>query len=293
MSEFKIQQDCPIIKNTTKVNKTFDFISCDSEELYLKNREELGPDWYYYDKEIKYKYNSWGYRTKEFENLKDEYFISFGCSFTEGVGLAEEDMWVNKLSKELDIDSFNLAQGGTGVDFSTTNTILLVDYLRNQNKKLPKFIVYQLSFNHRTFYSFRDDDDNGNSLSLILFSATYPTEVYPESCKYFGSWYFHSFVENEGEMIKQSNLSLIVCKNMWEMLGVPVYFWTYGEDFQNNNKHIFSHNIDFKIIREFTEAKARDCAHNGHLAQDIIVNELKNDLLLGENFLNFKNGISK
>lgn len=279
MSEFRIQKDCPIIKNITKSNKTFDFISCDSEQLYQKNKQELGPEWYYYDKEIKYKYNSWGYRTKEFEDLKDEYFISFGCSFSEGVGLIEEDLWVNKLSKEFNIDSFNLAQGGTGVDFSTTNTILLVDYLRNKNKKLPKFVIYQLSFNHRTFYSFKDYENNETILSLELFSATYPTEVYPESIKYFGPWYFHSFVENEGEMIKQNNLSLIICKNMWEVLGVPVYFWTYGEDFQNNEKDIFSHDIDFKIIRESTEVKARDCAHNGHLAQDIIVNELKNDIL--------------
>jgi|Laugresu1bdmlbsd_1035121.scaffolds.fasta_scaffold00614_11 hypothetical protein len=279
MSEFKIQKDCPIIKNTTKSNKTFDFISCDSQESYLKNREDLGPEWYYYDKEIKYKYNSWGYRTKEFDDLKNEYFVSFGCSFTEGVGLAEEDTWVNKLSKELDVDSFNLSQGGTGVDFSTTNTVLLIDYLRNKNKKLPKFVVYQLSFNHRTFYSFKDVEYGEPTLSLELFSATYPVEVYPKSCEYFGSWYFHGFIENEGEMIKQSNLSLIICKNMWEMLGVPVHFWTYGDDFQNNHKDIFTHNIDFKIIHEMTEVKARDCAHNGHLAQDIIVNELKNDIL--------------
>jgi len=278
MSEFKIHKNCPIIQNITKANKTLNFVSCDTEELYTKNKNELGPEWYYYDKEIKYKYNSWGYRTNEFDDLKDDYFVSFGCSFTEGIGLAEENMWVNKLSKELDIDSFNLAQGGTGVDFSTTNTILLVDYLRNNKKRLPKFVVYQLSFNHRTFYSFKDNDEP--SLSLELFSATYPVEVYPKSCEFYGLWYFHSFVENEGEMIKQSNLSLIICKNMWEMLGVPVYFWTYGDNFKNKDKEIFSHNIDYKIIHEMTEVKARDCVHNGHLNQDIIVNELKNDILL-------------
>lgn len=278
MSEFKINNSCPIIKNMSKANRSFDFISCDTEELFLKNKNELGSEWYYYDKPIKYNYNSWGYRTKEFNDLKDEYFIAFGCSFTEGIGLLDDDMWVNKLSKELNLDVFNLAQGGTGVDFSTTNTILLVDFLKDK-KKLPKFVIYQLSFNHRTFYTFKDVEDNDTSLSLELFSATYPTEVYPESCKYFGSWYFHSFVENEGEMIKQSNLSLITCKNMWELLGVPVYFWTYGEDFENPHVDIFSHKIDYKIIHEQTEVKARDCAHNGHLAQDVVVNELKNDIL--------------
>jgi len=279
MSEFRIQKDCPIIKNITKANKTFDFISCDSEDLFLKNKKELGPEWYYYDKKIEYKYNSWGYRTKEFNHLDNNYFTSFGCSFTEGIGLSDEDLWVTKLSKEFNIDSFNLAQGGTGVNFSTTNTILLIDYLRKNKKTLPKFVIYQLSFNHRTFYTFKYNDDNETTLGLEQFSATFPTEVYPFSTKYFGSWYFHGFVENEGEMIMQSNLSLMVCKNMWESLGVPVYFWTYGDDFQNKDMEMFSHNIDFKIIFELTEVKARDCAHNGHLAQDIIVNELKNDIL--------------
>jgi hypothetical protein len=279
MSEFKIQKDCPIIKNITKANKTFDFISCDSEELFLKNKKDLGTEWYYYDKEIKYKYNSWGYRTKEFDELKDEYYVSFGCSFTEGIGLSDEDLWVNKLSNEIGIDSFNLSQGGSGIDFSTTNTILLIDYLRNNKKTLPKFVVYQLSFNHRTFYTFKQIEDGECTLSLEQFSAAFPIEVYPPASQHFGSWYFHGFLENEGEMIKQSNLSLMVCKNMWESLGVPVHFWTYGEDFQNPHKEIFSHNIDYKIIFEQTNVKARDCAHNGHLAQDIIVNELKNDIL--------------
>lgn len=279
MSEFKIQKDCPIIKNITKANETFDFISCDSEELFLKNKKDLGPEWYYYDKELKYRYNSWGYRTKEFDDLDENYFITFGCSFTEGVGLLDEDLWTNKLSKELNTDVFNLAQGGTGVNFSTTNTVLLIDFLRKNKKNLPKFVVYQLSFNHRTFYTFKHVEDLEKTLSLEQFSATFPTEVYPPSSKYFGSWYFHGFIENEGEMTLQSNLSLMVCKNMWESLGVPVHFWTYGDDFQNPDKDIFSHEIDYKIIFEQTDVKARDCAHNGHLAQDIIVNELKNDIL--------------
>lgn len=279
MSEFSINKDCPIIKNTSKENQTFDFISCDSEDLFLKNKDKFGSEWYYYNKPIEYKYNSWGYRTKEFSDLNEDYFITFGCSFTEGVGLFYDDMWSNKLSRELGLDVFNLAQGGTGVDFSTTNTILLTDYLRKNNKNLPKFVIYQLSFNHRTSYAFKYVEGDETSIHLELFSATYPTEVYPECCKYFGSWYFHGFVENEGEMIKQSNLSLITCKNMWEFLGVPVYFWTYGEDFQNPNSDVFSHGINFKIIHEQTEVKARDCAHNGHLAQDIVVNELKNDIL--------------
>lgn len=279
MSAFKITKDCPIIKNIVTANNTYNFISSDSEELYKKNLSELKEDWYYYNKVIKYNYNSWGYRTKEFKDLKEDFFISFGCSFTEGLGLLEEDMWVNKLSKLFDVDVFNLSQGGSGVDFSTTNTILLIDYLR-KCKRTPKFVVYQLSFDARTTFTLKVNENNETNLYFKLFSPSYTSDINDESLKDYVSWYFKSFVDNGGELIKQSNISLMICKNMWEMMDVPVIFWTYGEDFTNEYSYLFNHNIKYKIIRDTTNVKARDCAHNGHLAQDLIVNELKNDILL-------------
>ena len=90
---------------------------------------------YYYNKKIEYKYNSWGYRTKEFKDLEDDYILIFGCSFTEGIGLYYDDMWATKLSKELKLDVFNIGMGGTGVDFQFYNTTLIHNHIIKNNKR--------------------------------------------------------------------------------------------------------------------------------------------------------------
>jgi len=46
-----------------------------------------------YDKPISYNFNSKGYRTKEIEDLQKDFILTFGCSYTQGIGLAKEDMW--------------------------------------------------------------------------------------------------------------------------------------------------------------------------------------------------------
>jgi hypothetical protein len=101
MSHLIISKECPIIENVIQSNKTMDFNISDDEKMYLKNKKELGKEWYYYDKKIEYKYNSWGYRTKEFDDVNEDYILTFGCSFTEGIGLDYNDMWSTKLSKKL------------------------------------------------------------------------------------------------------------------------------------------------------------------------------------------------
>jgi hypothetical protein len=135
-------------------NKKLYFHSTDYEELYLKNKKEKGPDWYYYDNEIEYKFNSWGYRAKEFDDLDDDYLLTFGCSYTEGVGLHYDDMWSTKLSKTLDLDIFNLGAGGTSPDFQMYNTILFFNHVLKLNK-LPKLVVYQWPEIHRIVYAFK------------------------------------------------------------------------------------------------------------------------------------------
>jgi len=112
MSVFRITNEAPIIKNFGLSNQKQYFHSTDYEELYQKNRKDKGPNWYYYDSKIEYKFNSWGYRTKEFDELDEDYLLTFGCSYTEGIGLHYDDTWPIKLSKALKLDIFNL---GTGV----------------------------------------------------------------------------------------------------------------------------------------------------------------------------------
>jgi len=265
-----LNKDVPIIFVQSKSNKTLKFTQTDSEENFIKNKEIYGKEWYYYNKDIEYKYNSWGYRTKEFSKLNDDYILVLGCSFTEGIGLHYDDIWSTKLAKELNMDVFNLSIGGSGSDVTFYNTILFHNFLL-KNGKLPKYVVYQWTFENRTSYMFYH---NSNLINLETFSISYPKEVYPKNYKKYFDWYNEGFVLNEGELIKQSNVSTLTCHNLWKTIGVPVYHWTWGDDFNLKNPELFHNTVEVEKIQDCFEIKGRDGSHNGHLSQDIVVGKI-------------------
>ncbi len=269
MSHLIISENCPIIENILQSNKTMEFNSTDNQDLYIENKKKLGNEWYYYDKKIEYKYNSWGYRCKEFDDLNDDYILTFGCSFTEGIGLDCSDMWTNKLGKKTGLDIFNLGMGGTGVDFQFYNTTLIHNYILKKNK-LPKLVIYQWPFEHRTTYLFKESIVDKEVIGLLPFSVSHESE----NVHYFEKWYSHGFIENEGELIKQSNIYPMVCNNIWKSMGIDVINWTWETDFTMKNKDMFSNNINLYNIIDTTNYTARDCTHNGHLSQDLVVDFL-------------------
>jgi hypothetical protein len=278
MSVFRISNEAPIIINYGLTNKKLYFHSTDYEELYLKNKKEKGPDWYYYDNEIEYKYNSWGYRTKEFDDLDKDYLLTFGCSYTEGVGLHYDDMWSTKLSKTLDLDIFNLGAGGTSPDFQMYNTILFFNHVLKLNK-LPKLVVYQWPATYRTVYAFKTDGYNG--MEFETFSGARVEEYYPESPLQYGKWYYHSYLENCGELIKNSNFNPMTVDAIWKSAGVKVLHWGYSTDFEMMYKESFiSNNVDLINVIDDSNTKARDCSHNGKESQDIVIKYLMKKLNL-------------
>jgi hypothetical protein len=269
MSHLIISENCPVIENILQSNKTMEFNSTDNQDLYIENKKKLGNEWYYYNKKIEYKYNSWGYRCKEFDDLNDDYILTFGCSFTEGIGLHRSDMWTTKLGKKTGLDVFNLGMGGTGVDFQFYNTTLIHNYILKKNKP-PKLVIYQWPFEHRTTYLFKESIVDKEVIGLLPFSVSHESEnVY-----YFEKWYSHSFIENEGELIKQSNIYPMVCNNIWKSMGIDVINWTWETDFTMKHCDIFSNDIELHNIIDTTNYTARDCTHNGHLSQDIVVDFL-------------------
>lgn len=273
MSHLIISENCPIIENILQSNKTMEFNSTDNQDLYIENKKKLGNEWYYYNKKIEYKYNSWGYRCKEFDDLNDDYILTFGCSFTEGIGLDYSDMWTTKLSKKTGLDVFNMGMGGTGVDFQFYNTTLIHNYILKKNKP-PKLVIYQWPFEHRTTYLFKESIVDKEVIGLLPFSVSHESE----NVHYFEKWYSHGFIENEGELIKQSNIYPMVCNNIWKSMGIDVINWTWETDFTMKNKVMFSNNINLYNIIDTTNYTARDCTHNGHLSQDLVVDFLLNKI---------------
>lgn len=276
MSVFRITDEAPIIKNFGLSNQKKYFHSTDSEEIYIKNKKEKGRSWYYYNNDIEYKFNSWGYRTKEFNDLDEDYLLTFGCSYTEGIGLHYDDMWSTKLAKVLNSDVFNLGSGGTGADFQMYNTILFFNHVLKINR-LPNTVVYQWPEKHRVTYAIKKNDSD--EMEFHLFSGALPEEWYHQNILEYGKWYFHSYLENCGELIKSTNFCPMTVDALWKSVGVKVLHWTYSNDFEMvNNKSFISNNVDLINVIDDSGTKARDCSHNGKESQDIVIKYLMKNL---------------
>jgi hypothetical protein len=176
----EFNKEFPIIFVPPKSNQVLKFAQTDSEDKFYENREKLGSDWYYYDKDIEYNYNSWGYRSKEFAELDNEYMVVFGCSFTEGIGLHYDDIWATKLSKKLNVDVFNLGIGGSGPDVALYNTILFHNFVL-KNKKWTSERINSYTKNNLIVTNI-DDSIDSLFVYLIVLSLYFNSSfLYPKN----------------------------------------------------------------------------------------------------------------
>ena len=120
-------------------NVTLPFIGGDSEQQLTNNSKKMPEDWYYNNVGITYKYNNYGHRCKNVEEIDQQNYILFiGCSHTMGVGLELEKTFPYLLSEKLSMDYYNLAVPATGIDVLEYN---LLTWLFKMKK--PKLIVVQ------------------------------------------------------------------------------------------------------------------------------------------------------
>jgi len=88
---------------------------------------------------IEFKYNAYGYRTHELDNMPSSYILVAGCSLTEGHGLHLTQTWANKLEKQSQTTVINLAKGGANAEFVGQNIINWI----NSDFHHPNAIVVQ------------------------------------------------------------------------------------------------------------------------------------------------------
>ena len=116
------------------------FSHYDNESRFKASMKDEPNDWYYRDNPITYNRNRLGHRCKNIEDIDlNNYFLTTGCSNTEGIGLHLEDTYSYILSKTLNCDYYNLGLGGSGIDILFYN---LLTWLSKVKQK-PKFIVLQ------------------------------------------------------------------------------------------------------------------------------------------------------
>ena len=99
----------------------------DSEELF-DQRQPPGWD----KKDIRYTINSWGFRSPEFDLTgQSKNIMTFGCSFTLGVGVDDNHTWPMQMRKFFsDYVIYNLGISGCGSDTVTRLAINWIPILK-------------------------------------------------------------------------------------------------------------------------------------------------------------------
>jgi hypothetical protein len=129
-----------------------EYSGTDTETTYQKNLLKQPKDWYYRDNPINYKKNTntHGYRTQEFADIDwANSVVIFGCSMVYGVGVHEEDTLSSQLSKLINMPVINMGVGGTSMEYSLYNSIIL-----SNRYPTPKAVVQiWSSYTRATYYN--------------------------------------------------------------------------------------------------------------------------------------------
>lgn len=142
-------------------NEVLYFSGGDHEKSFKHNLEKQPHEWYYRNCSITYELNNLGHRCKNIDDINlDNYILFTGCSYTEGIGLELEKTFPYLTATNLEIDYYNLALGGTGIDVMTHNLMMWIHTV----KKLPKALI--IMWPQTTRYTLLQKDPNFLSLEL-------------------------------------------------------------------------------------------------------------------------------
>lgn len=238
-------------------NGVMEFVHPDDENSFKQNLEKFGPTWYYANKNIEYIYNSLGYRTKELEYYKDkEFILVMGCSHTEGIGLADDDIWHTQLTKEFEYEILNAGFGGSGPDVQLINTFLFLTYT---NLK-PKAVVIQWpNFSRIMFKGTNLKRPLVPNLKMRLEGPDGDSfwDKFKSEQKFLESFYKWWLYDNND--VNNSWIFIECTRMMWNLVDIPYYDFSMEPDplYSNHDKiDNFFYKVDIKDY-------ARDQNHYG------------------------------
>lgn len=131
------------IKSLKENNSYTTWAHCgqDDEETFKFNSKLAKDDWYYKNNTVNYTLNSFGYRTKNFNEIDwANSIVIFGCSYILGVGVDDSHTLSYFLEKEINLPVINMGVGGSSNEFHIYNSnILLTQYPK------PKAVIFALT----------------------------------------------------------------------------------------------------------------------------------------------------
>lgn len=232
-------------QNSHLANRTKMWSSRDSEDVYQKNlrdpqQRQLLASNGWIDNFFTYTYNSHGFRCDEFDPNADA-FVALGCSFTEGVGLPQEQTWPAILAQQLGTSYWNLGVGGGSADMCFRLANHYLAWLR------PKFVVLLCPTPARLEYY---GDSSWCNLQATQVHS-YPNDIF------LRQWFLNDV---NSELNNQKNILAIqaLCRN----LDIEYYWcstdsWIAGKD------------------DSVPLTWARDLAHNGVTAHRFFVKKIR------------------
>ena len=244
------RNDCAILCDTEYKNKIDNIYSTDKFQHRITR-----PDW-----PIEYAFNSLGYRTKEISELPDEFLLTFGCSYTEGVGLNTDQIWTHAVSQHLNLDLYNAAKQATGPDIQCINSLMW----NSNNLPTPNLVIVQWPQKTRRHFGFK----KSNSIELHDRSDTNTPD---------GVWWARRYIVDTGEMSINLYSWFESFNNTWKLAGVPVLNFTWDDDLAEELE-----NSRYKLwtIRPDATDKARDRQHDGPIFHQQTADRIKQILTM-------------
>lgn len=178
---------------------TWKFSGHDTYKEYVKNLKKI-KDWYYKDNSVTYTLNSFGYRTKQFDEVDwANSIVIFGCSLVVGIGVDDKHTISSFLEKEIGIPIINMGiAGGSNMMHIHNSNVLFETY------PTPKAVIYSWSPLPRYFrYSW-------NHINL------------------YGNWSEdqRDFKKNQYDCMIRNVVSMHTMKNIWKNKTVLIDYST-------------------------------------------------------------------
>ena len=200
--------------------ETLQWCSSDSEENYKKHLKDkhtknlLALNGWLEDHsrfaDVKYTFNSAGFRSREIDT-DNPGFAVFGCSFTAGIGLIENELYHHHIGKELklSVDNFGVLGASNGLIFRIAQYWLPI--------VKPKFVILQTTFKER--FEVINQDNVSNVMSPQWKEIT--------NQPVFRNWWF-----TDANSIADKQRNELAIRYLCHTLDIPIFVIDV-EDFRN------------------------------------------------------------
>jgi hypothetical protein len=233
----------------------------DEEAIYKRNSKNLGPEWIFVNSDIKYEFNSYGYRmNKELHEVNfDNYYAFFGCSNTVGIGLELKDTFAYTISEQSKVDYINGAIPGSSPEFVCYNIVTLLE----KAPKLPKAIVVYWPEPTRTCYWEK------GVLNFCLANCFPVSDYWHEAYK--------SYLMEDSHILNKFKMNLTIVRQLCKANNIKLFDFTakYISEMLSKTQTMDLPLLDIESSPNLNECKSHIEWINLKYARDVILDETK------------------